>query len=126
MISNSSEMQELPDGGTVFLASPVWNGELTHWEFMLTLSSGTNSDGAVAIWRNGVQIALQSDLRFNRDSTDAARNIEQFQIGGWNSGNNEVDGGPEGNGNWRVWPITRVILEWRVAYTRQGVWSITV
>jgi hypothetical protein len=114
VISNSANMYQFSDVG---LPNFTWDGSLEHWEFNVVLSNDTAADGSVAVYRDGTLIASASGIQMNRDATDAARNFTLAELGGWSS----TGGGSEPD---TKYPITRVIPEWRVAATRQGVWAI--
>lgn len=91
--------------------SVPWNGTLAHWEVRLKLSTGTNSDGLMTVWKDGTQVMSATGVKNNVNATGATYNIEQICLGGWNSGSG-------------TWPIERIFLAFAIATTRQNVWSI--
>jgi hypothetical protein len=117
LIANSASMFDYGDQSFGQALNP-WPPGLIHCEVGLTLSTATNANGSSEFWMNGTRVANVTGIRMNRDTTDAARNIDLWDIGGWSS----TGGGTEGS---VTYPIVRYLCALRVASTRQGVWGMS-
>jgi hypothetical protein len=113
---NAAVIEEISPG--VAHVDANWNGGLTHWEQGIHLSTGTNSDGWVKLFKNGTLITQATGLRMFADASAAAahRHWEVLEIGGWPS---------DSAGTNTVMPINRYICAWGASDTQQGVQPLT-
>lgn len=113
LIANSANMHDYGDHAL----TPGITGfpGLYFFEALYSLSTGTNADGSVSLYRNGSLIGQAMNLQFFDTTGQAATGIQLWDMGGWSS----TSGGTEGV---VTYPIVRYLCEARISSTYQGPW----
>lgn len=117
LIANSLNMHAYGDHGLTPGISG-WPPGLVFIEVVTTLSTGTNADGSVFVYQNGLLIGGATGLQFFDTLAQAAILLQLFDTGGWSS-TGSGDEGPV------TYPIVRYWCAFRVASAYQGYWPLS-